>query len=78
MPSYSQAKGHDGRWGVMASDLVGRPLHRARGGHDLLIRRSMEGVRPVRRNPYWQVSILPGVRWRRRSPVPSGQSVRKL
>ena len=43
-----------------------------------LFRRSMEGVRSVRRNPYRQVSILLGVRRRRRSPVPSGQSVRKL
>jgi hypothetical protein len=43
-----------------------------------LIRRSMEAVRSVRRNPYRQVSILPGVRWRRHSPVPSGRSVRKL
>ena len=59
MPSYSQAKGHDGRWGVMASDLVGRPLHRARGGHDLLIRRSMESVRSVRRSPYPQARFLP-------------------
>ena len=42
------------------------------------IRRSMEGVRSVRRNPYRQVSILLGVRRRRHSPVPSGQSVRKL
>jgi hypothetical protein len=32
----------------------------------------------VRRNPYRQVSILPGVRRRRDSLVPSGQSVRKL
>ena len=43
-----------------------------------LFRRSMEGVRSVRRNPYRQVSILPGVWRRRHSPVPSGQSVRKL
>jgi len=43
-----------------------------------LICRSMEGVRSVRRNPYRQVSILPGVWQRRHSPVPSGQSVRKL
>ena len=42
------------------------------------IRRSMEGVRPVRQNPYPQVSVLQGVRHRRHSPVPSGQSVRKL
>ncbi|HEY6313910.1 MAG TPA: AAA family ATPase [Streptosporangiaceae bacterium] len=45
---------------------------------DLLIRRSMGCVRPVRRNPHPQVSVLPSVRHRRRSPVPSGQSVRKL
>ena len=44
----------------------------------LLIRRSMEGVRSVRRNPYPQVSVLPDVRHGRRSPAPSGQSVRKL
>jgi len=43
-----------------------------------LIRRSMETVRPVRRNPCQQVRILVGVRHRRHSPVPSGQSVRKL
>jgi hypothetical protein len=43
-----------------------------------LIRRSMESVQPVRRNPYRQVSVLPGVRRRRHSPVPSGQSVRNL
>jgi hypothetical protein len=44
----------------------------------LTIRRSMEGVRPVRRNPNPQVSFLLGVRHRRHSPAPSGQSVRKL
>jgi hypothetical protein len=43
-----------------------------------LIRRSMDGVRSVRRNPYPQVSVLPGVQQRRHSPAPSGQSVRKL
>jgi hypothetical protein len=43
-----------------------------------LIRSSMPRVRPVRRNPYRQVSILPDVQRRRHSPVPSGQSVRKL
>src|SRR5206468_4076614 len=41
-----------------------------------LIRRSMESVRPVRWNPYPQVNVLPGVRHRCCSPVPSGQSVR--
>ena len=48
--------------------------------HDtsLLIRRSMEDVRPVRRNPYPQVSVLPDVRHVRHSPAPFGQSVRKL
>ena len=45
---------------------------------NLLIRRSMQSVQPVRRNPYLQVSVLPGVRPRRHSPVPSGQSVRNL
>jgi hypothetical protein len=45
---------------------------------DLLIRRSMEHVRSVRRNPYPLVSVLPGVRNRRHGPAPSGQSVRKL
>ena len=45
---------------------------------NLLIRRSMEGVQPVRGNPYPQFSVLPGVRRRRNSPVPSGQSVRNL
>ncbi len=43
-----------------------------------LIRRPMERVRPVRRNPDPQVRILSGVRQGRHSPVPSGQSVRKL
>jgi hypothetical protein len=43
-----------------------------------LIRRSMERVRPVRRNPYPQVRILPGVRHSCHGPVPSGQSVRNL
>ena len=41
------------------------------------IRRSMEHVRSVRRNPYRQVSVLPAVRHRRHCPVPSSQSVRK-
>jgi hypothetical protein len=43
-----------------------------------LTRRSMERAQSVRRNPYRQVSVLLGVRHRRHSPVPSGQSVRKL
>ena len=42
------------------------------------IRRSMEHVRSVRRNPYRQVSVLLAVRHRRHCPVPSSQSVRKL
>ena len=33
---------------------------------NLLIRRSMESVRSVRRNPYPQVSVLPGVQHVRR------------
>jgi hypothetical protein len=37
----------------------------------------MESVRPVRRSPYSQVSVLPGVRQGRHCPAPSGQSVRK-
>jgi len=45
-------------------------------GHEHLIRRSMEHVRSVRRNPYRQVSVLSAVRHGRQSPVPSGQSVR--
>ncbi len=45
---------------------------------NLLIRRSMERVRSQRRNPYRRVSVLPGLRHRCHSPVPSGQSVRKL
>jgi len=44
---------------------------------NLQIRKSMENVRPVRRNPYRQVRVLPDVRHRGHSPVPSGQSVRK-
>ena len=43
-----------------------------------LIRRSVPCVRPVCWSPYPQVSILLGVRHRCHSPVPSGQSVRKL
>ena len=43
-----------------------------------LIRRSVPRVRPVHRNPYPQLSVLPGVRHGCHSPVPSGQSVRKL
>jgi hypothetical protein len=43
-----------------------------------LIRRSIERVRPVRQNPNPHVSVLPSVRHRRHSPLPSGQSVRKL
>jgi hypothetical protein len=40
--------------------------------------RSMESVRPVCRNPYPQVSVLPDVQdGRSSSPAPSGQSVRK-
>ena len=50
----------------------------ALGSLKFLIRRTMEHVRSVRRYPYRQVSILPGVRQRRHGPVPSGQSVRKL
>jgi hypothetical protein len=38
----------------------------------------MESVRPVRRNPDSQVSVLVGVRHVRHSPVASGQFVRKL
>ena len=62
------------RWSAEASDLG------ALGGTrtpNLQIRKSMENVRPVRRNPYRQVRVLPDVRHRGHSPVPSGQSVRK-
>ncbi len=45
---------------------------------DLLIRRSMEAVHPVRHNPYPQVNVLPGVQHVCHSPAPCGQSVRKL
>jgi len=44
----------------------------------LLIRRSVPHVRPVHRSAYPLVSVLPGIYNRRHSPVPSGQSVRKL
>src|SRR5215469_3158895 len=44
----------------------------------LLIRRSMEPVRPVLCNPESQVSVLLGVGNGRHSPVPSVQSVRNL
>ena len=44
----------------------------------LLIRRSVPRVRPVRQNPYPQVNVLLDVRHGCQSPVPSGQSVRKL
>jgi hypothetical protein len=45
---------------------------------NLLFRRSVPCVRPVRLNSYSQVSVLPGVRYGCHNPVPSGQSVRKL
>lgn len=45
---------------------------------NLLIRRSMEYVRSVRRNPDSQVSVQARVRHVRHRPAPSGQSVRKL
>ena len=48
------------------------------GSSSLVIRRSMESVRPVRRDPYPQVSILPEVRHVCHSPVPSDQSMRNL
>ena len=73
---------HDGEWlhGLMMSRTAA--VHAARLGGtrtpSLLIRRSMEGVWPVRRNTYQQVSVLPSVQHGRRSPAPSGQSVRKL
>jgi hypothetical protein len=54
------------------------PSGRATSVPSLLIRRLMPSVQPVRQNPYPQVRILLGVRHRRHSPVPSGQSVRKL
>src|SRR6185312_3596682 len=54
-----------------------RPLGAGRA-QDLLIRRSMETVRPALRNPESQVSVLLAVRDSRHSPVPSVQSVRKL
>ena len=46
-------------------------------GQRLLIRRSIENVRSVRWNPNPHVSVLPGVRRRRHSPVSSAKSVRK-
>jgi hypothetical protein len=70
--------------GLSASDrefplLTGRSgTQRARacsGEHQ--IRRSMEPVRPVLRNPESQVSVLPGVQHGRPSPAPSVQSARK-
>jgi hypothetical protein len=45
---------------------------------NLLIRRSMHPVRPVRHNPEPHVRICKGVRRRRHNPVLSGQSVREL
>ena len=59
----------------MGQDL---PAIKRDGRVNLQIRRSMESVRPVRRNPYPQVSILPEVRHVCHSPVPSDQSVRNL
>ena len=43
-----------------------------------LIRRSMEPVRPVLRNPELQVSVLQGVQDGRHGPALSSKSVRKL
>ena len=63
-------------WDTWDEKEEARRVEPDRCGH--LIRRSMEGVRPVRRNPYSQVSVLPDVRHGRRSLAPSGQSVRKL
>jgi hypothetical protein len=74
---------------LLATALANEPLPDSERGSDLgalggtrtpnlLIRRSMESVRPVRRNPNPHVSVLLGVRHRRHSPVSSGQSVRNL
>ena len=59
------------------------PIHRWVMSHpgwaaDPLARRSMEPVRPVLRNPESQVSVLPGVRNGRHSPVPPVQSARNV
>jgi hypothetical protein len=70
---FGNSKGHF----MIGSGLLPGALGGTRTPN-LLIRRSMESVRPVRRNPYPQVSVPPGVRHRCHSPVPSGQSVRKL
>src|SRR5271166_3010579 len=59
--------------------VLARHLHAGtapRQRYQGLIRRSMEHVRSVRRNPYPLVSVLPGVRNRRHGPAPSSQSVR--
>jgi len=53
-----------------AQPLVCSPNQRVEGS-ELLIRRSMERVRSVCRNPYPQVSVLPDVRHERRGPAPS-------
>ena len=61
--------------------IVSGPWPGALGGTrtpNLLIRRSMESVRPVLRNPELQVSVLLGVQNGRHSPIQSAQSVRNL
>jgi hypothetical protein len=55
--SVGYSKGHF----MIASGLWAGALGGTRTPN-LLIRRSMEGVRSVRRNPYPQVSVLPDVR----------------
>ena len=61
-----------------ARDAETDPREPAAGTKSHQIRRSVPRVRPVRLNPYPQVSVLPDVRHGCHSPVRSGQSVRKL
>lgn len=58
--------------------LLPRLTPRSTALSGLVLRRSMERVQSMHRNPYRQVSVLLAVRHGRHSPVPPGQSVRKL
>ncbi len=61
-----------------ACDLAVRWRARRDSNPNLLIRRPMESVQPVRQSPDPQVRDPPAVQAARASPVLSAQSVRKL
>jgi hypothetical protein len=71
--SVGNSKGHF----MIGSGLLPGALEGIRTPN-LLIRRSMQRVRPVQWNPYPQVNVRASVRYSCHSPVPSGQSVRNL